>query len=432
MASLSSIDATTAPATWKGRTVLLICFISIVFDGYDLVVFGATMPSLLKYEPWGMTKSTGGMIGSLALAGMLIGTLAVSLLTDRLGRRRIMLVSIAWFSTFMLLTAAAPSLEVFALLRFLTGIGLGGVVPTCVALTVEFAPKRHRQMSNAIMFSGYSIGGVGAAALAIVVLRHFDFRLMYAIAAVSLVTLLPVVWKFMPESVSYLARVGRVDEARLTAAKYGLVYADIVTEEDEARERSQSSLSTLLSRKWILSTILFALMSFCGLLLVYGLNTWLPQIMREAGFALGAALTFLLVLNVGAIVGALGASWIADRVGAKKVVVACFLLACLSVLLLSVRLPYGVMLGMVAVAGLGSIGTQILVSGYCSTHYPQSLTAAALSCSLGFGRLGAITGPLIGGFLANLALGWQINFYAFSAFAIVGALMAFAVPRVVD
>jgi len=372
------------------------------------------------------------MIGSLALAGMLIGTLAVGLLTDRLGRRRIMLLSIAWFSTFMLLTAAAPSLEVFALLRFLTGIGLGGIVPTCVALTVEFAPKRHRQMANAIMFSGYSVGGVGAAALAIVVLRHFDFRLMYAIAAVSLVTLLPVVWKFMPESVSYLARVGRVDEARLMAAKYGLVYADIVTEEDEARERSQSSLSTLLSRKWILSTILFALTSFCGLLLVYGLNTWLPQIMREAGFALGAALTFLLVLNVGAIVGALGASWIADRVGAKKVVVACFLLACLTVLLLSVRLPYGVMLGLVAVAGLGSIGTQILVSGYCSTHYPQSLTAAALSCSLGFGRLGAITGPLIGGFLANLALGWQINFYAFSAFAILGALIAFAVPRVVD
>ncbi len=420
----------TAPAAWNGRIVLAICFTAIVFDGYDLVVFGSTLPSILAYDPWGLTKSTAGMIGSLALVGMLIGTLAVSVLTDRLGRRRIMLASIGWFSVLMLLTAAAPSLEIFALLRFLTGIGLGGVVPTCVALTVEFAPKKHRQTANAVMFSGYSVGGVGAASLALLVLPHFDFRLMYALGGLSLITLLPIAWKYLPESVAYLARTGRVDEARATATRYGLVYSDIVAEEDETQERPRSSLSALFSRRWIVSSILFALINFCGLLLVYGLNTWLPQIMREAGFALGAALTFLLVFNAGAIVGAISASTIADRIGAKRVVVTCFLLAAATVLLMSLKLPYGPMLGLVALAGLGSIGTQILVGGYCSTHYPQSLTATALSFSLGFGRIGAITGPLIGGFLIGLGMGWQLNFYAFAAFAVTAfAVTAFAVPR---
>lgn len=421
--------ATAAPAAWNGRIVLVLCFASIVFDGYDLVVFGATLPSILAFEPWGMTKSTAGLIGSLALVGMLIGTLAVSVLTDRLGRRRIMLFSIAWFSCMMLLTAVAPSLEVFAALRFLTGIGLGGVVPTCVALTVEFAPVKRRQLANAVMFSGYSVGGVGAAALALFILRRFDFRLMYLLGALSLITLLPIAWKHLPESVAYLARTGRVDQARATAAKYGLVYTDIVAEADATAQRPQSSLAALFSRRWLASTVLFALTSFCGLLLVYGLNTWLPQIMRQAGFELGAALTFLLVLNAGAIAGAIGASSIADRIGAKRVVVTCFALACLTVLLMSLRPPYGLALGLVALAGLGSIGTQILVGGYVSTHYPQSLTAAALSVSLGIGRIGAITGPLIGGFLVGLEMGWRINFYVFAAFAILGALTAFAVPR---
>ncbi|GAB4583836.1 MFS transporter [Nocardia sp. IFM 10818] len=430
MASPHPLAATTTATTrWRGHIVLVLCFVAIVFDGYDLVVFGSTLPSILAYEPWQLTKSTAGVIGSLALVGMLIGTLAVSVLTDRLGRRRIMLISIAWFSILMLLTAAAPSPEAFALLRFLTGIGLGGVVPTCVALTVEFAPRRHRQTANAVMFSGYSVGGVGAATLALIVLPRFDFRLMYALGALSLITLLPLTWKLMPESVAYLARSGRVDEARATAAKYGLVYSDIVAAEDHGPDRARSSLATLFSRRWIASSILFALTNFCGLLLVYGLNTWLPQIMREAGFALGAALTFLLVLNAGAIAGAIGASSIADRIGAKRVVVTCFLLAALTVVLMSLEFPFALMLGLVALAGLGSIGTQILVGGYCSTHYPQSLTATALSFTLGFGRIGAITGPLIGGFLVGLGWGWQINFYAFAAFAVLGAATAFAVPR---
>ena len=135
--SLPTELRTTALTAWKGRPVLLLCFVTIVFDGYDLVVFGSTVPSILKFEDWGLTTAQAGMIGSLALVGMLIGTLSVGILTDRLGRRRIMLTSIAWFSICMLLTAFAPSAEVFGALRFLTGLGLGGVVPTCIALTVE-------------------------------------------------------------------------------------------------------------------------------------------------------------------------------------------------------------------------------------------------------------------------------------------------------
>lgn len=420
-----------ATRTWKGHAVLLLCFVTIVFDGYDLVVYGSTVPTILKFQEWGVSPAQAGVIGSLALVGMLVGTLSVGILTDKLGRRRIMLACIAWFSTFMLLTAFAPSAEVFGVLRFLTGLGLGGVVPTCIALTVEYARKERRQIANAAMFSGYSVGGVSAALLAINLLPHIDFRVMYALGALPLVTLLPVAWKLLPESVAYLARQQRLEEARATADRYGLIYSDIVTEQDvqTGADAPEPALKTLFTPTWVRSTILFALANFCGLLLVYGLNTWLPQIMRTAGFQLGDALTFLLVLNAGAIVGSISASILADRIGIRKVVTASFTLAFVAILMLSLQLPLAALLVVVAFAGLGSVGTQILVGGYCATHYPQSLSATALSWSLGIGRIGAISGPLIGGMIAGMAFGWQVNFYMFAAFAVIGAIVVFSVPK---
>lgn len=415
----------------SGLTVTALCFVAIVFDGYDLVIFGSTVPSLLADESWSVDVAQVGVIGSLALVGMLIGTLFVGALTDILGRRAIMMLSIAWFSVFMLATALAPTPELFGVFRFVTGIGLGGIVPTCVAMTVEFAPRRKRQVTNAVMYSGYSVGGVLAAILALVALPTVDFRWLYAFGALPLVVLLPVVHRLMPESIAFLAAKGREDEAQATAARYGVVYEDVVTQRDReaaAESGRLTALKTLFSGPWILATILFGLASFCGLLLVYGMNTWLPQIMQQAGYALGSSLVFLLALNAGAIVGAITASYVADRIGVQRVVTACFAVALVSILLLSVELPYALLLAIVALAGLGSVGTQILINGFVATYYPQTSSATALGWSLGVGRLGAIAGPLIGGYVAALETGYEINFYVFAAVALVGGLIAAAVP----
>lgn len=419
-----------------GILVLILCFVTIVFDGYDLVVYGSTVPTLIAYDDWNLDSGGAGLIGSMALVGMLLGTMTVGFLTDRLGRRRIMLGSIVWFSICMLATVFAPNEYVFGVLRFLTGIGLGGVVPTCIALTVEFAPKERRNLANAVMFSGYSVGGVIAAVSAIALLPDINFKVLYLLGALPLVTLLPVAYKFLPESISYLARTGRDDEARATAAQFGVLYEDVVSAEPIVAKPDtdtvQSGMRELFTPRWLRSTILFALANFCGLLLVYGLNTWLPQIMRSAGYALGSALAFLLVLNLGAIVGSISASYIADRIGIQKVVITSFLVAFGAVMLLSVNLPMALLFVFVAFAGLGSVGTQILVGGFCATHYPQRLSANALAWSLGVGRVGAICGPIIGGIIADLAFGYQVNFYVFGAVAVAGAAVAALVPRSTD
>ncbi|GAP54103.1 benzoate transport protein [Arthrobacter sp. Hiyo6] len=144
----------------SAAAVIFLCFLAIVFDGYDLVVYGAIVPKLLAYQPWGLTPVQTGAIGSYALAGMFMGAILIGYLTDIVGRRKVMMVSIAAFSLLMLLTAWAPTAELFGLFRFLAGLGLGGVIPTAIALTVEFSKSNRRNFNNALMFSGYAVGGI--------------------------------------------------------------------------------------------------------------------------------------------------------------------------------------------------------------------------------------------------------------------------------
>lgn len=416
--------------------VMLICLVVIIADGYDLVVYGVTVPSILAYEDWGVTPSEAGAIGSLALLGMLIGTLVVGVLTDIVGRRKIMLWSVTWFSVVMGLTALAPNAETFALLRFLGGLGLGGVVPTAIALTVEYSPKNRRQLYNALMYSGYFMGAMLSAVLGIALLPDFDFRIMYAIGVAFLFIILPVAWRYLPESATYLSARGRHDEAQALAAKYGLTLEEApgaIQGATTQRERTPTFLDrltgvrVLVSRRYIIPTFLFAAMSFCGLLIVYAMNTWLPNIMKTAGYSIGSSLTFLLVLNTGGIVGIIALARIADHIGVKVVTIGAFLAATASVLLLSVNLPAALLFMLVAIAGMGT-GTQILVNGFVATFYPDSSRATALGWSLGVGRVGAILGPTLGGAVAGSSLSYHWNFYLFAAFTLLGALFTALVP----
>lgn len=422
------MSQTTSSVPRSGLTVVALCFLTIVFDGYDLIVYGSIVPSLLAEPGWNLGPAQVGAIGSYALAGMLVGALTAGAITDAIGRRRIMLIGITVFSVLMVACALAPNPTALGVLRFLAGLGLGGVIPSAIALTVEYAPKGRRQLYNALMFVGYSVGGVLAAVLALLLVADHGWRLLLAIGGAPLLIVLPLAWRFLPESVGFLLAKGRDDEAAAMATRYGVDLPGLQTERSAAA-RGSAGPRALFRPGMRASTVLFGAASFCGLLLVYGLNTWLPQIMRQAGYPLGSALTFLLVLNLGAIVGGIAASALADRFGSKPVTVGAFLLATACLLVLSQRVDTGLLFVAVAVAGLGSVGTQILVNGYVAVHHPAAIRATALGWALGVGRAGAIVGPLFGGWVLASGIGFQWNFYGFAVPALIGALFIALVPR---
>jgi len=432
-----SASSPQATPTRSRSLVVALCCATIIIDGYDLIVYGTVVPSLLDGSAeWTLSKAETGRIGSYALVGMLFGAMMTGTITDLIGRRRIMLGCIAWFTAAMALVAVAPTPELFGFARFIAGLGLGGVVPTAIALTIEYAHPNHRSRTNALMFCGYSVGGIAAALTAIVVIPGLGWRAVFWIGVVLGVLLLPFAWRMLPESASYLLARGRDDEARQLAGQFGLTLeepepASTTTDASGPSGRRLHGLSTLKALfvpRFLAGTLLFWLGTGVGLLLVYGLNTWLAQIMREAGYPLGSALAFLLVLNLGAIIGTPLLGALADRVGSKPVTVGMFLVAAVCIFLLSFELPSMLLFALVGVAGACTIGTTILVNAYTANYYPAHMRATGLGWALGVGRLGAILGPIYGAFI--LASGWGLdaNFYAFAAPALVGAAAMVLVP----
>ncbi|MQA82159.1 MAG: MFS transporter [Streptosporangiales bacterium] len=413
---------------------MVLCWGTILFDGYDLTVYGAIVPSLLRDPVWHLTPAQAGAIGSYALMGMLVGALVVGTVTDMVGRRKLVIACQVWFSIAMGFAAFAPTPELLGLFRFVAGVGLGGVMPTITALTLEYAPVRRRQFVYAVMYTGYSVGGVLAALLAVPLIPAFGWRVMLGIGVAPLLLLVPVSVKLLPESVSFLRAKGRVAEAQAVEARLGVTAAPVdptveAGAEDEAPRGRFASVAQLFRRSYVVGTVMLWAAAFLGLLLVYGLATWLPEIMRRSGFPLGSALLVLTSLNVGAVVGTIAAARIGDRYGSKVVLMISFAAAAIANLLLSLKFGLGVNLLLVALAGFGSIGTAILMNAYVASFYPVSSRATGVGWSLSVGRLGAILGPVIGGFIVGSTLAVEWNFYVFGIAAVLGAVLVALVPR---
>ncbi|MDH3050205.1 MFS transporter [Gordonia sp. 135] len=422
------MDSSTWTSPEHRRSVLWIvtlAAVAIVFDGYDLVVYGTVLPTLLE-DPGqlgSLTPATAGALGSYALVGVMIGALAAGAFGDRVGRRRMMLFNIVWFSVGMAFTALATDLVSFGILRCLTGIGIGGLVATAGAMVAEFAPTSKRNLFNAMVYSGVPAGGVLASVLAMLLADHIGWRGLFWIGALPLVTLLPLAVLKMPESPQWLAARGRYEEARRISTHTGIPVDLRARHLGIAPESVPAKLgfAALATRRFAVPTMLLGMMSFVGLLLTYGLNTWLPQIMKANGFDAKGSLSFLLVLNGGAIVGGLIAARFADRRGPQQVVATSFCLATFALVCLTFGLPLPILLAAVAVAGTGTIGTQVLIYGFVSNFYPTEARGAGVAWCAGFGRLGGIVGPAVGGLLIGAGISSGTAFYLFAGIALVGA-----------
>ncbi|MBD0322302.1 MAG: MFS transporter, partial [Aldersonia sp.] len=339
--------------------VVAIAAIAIVFDGYDLVVYGTILPALMA-DPTQLgeiSATQGGALGSYALIGVLVGALVTGAVGDYLGRRKMMLINIAWFSIGMGAAAMSTNITMFGFLRFLTGIGVGGLVATAGAVVAEFAPPGKRNLYNAIVYSGVPAGGVLASVLAIALRDVIGWRGLFWIGALPIVFLLPLAIMKLPESPKWLVARGKGMRARAVCERTGIPMPEREpTPQHSAREKV--GFAALASRHYLVGTALLGAMSFAGLLLTYGLNTWLPKIMQDAGYNAKGSLSFLLVLNGGAIVGGLIASKVADgrdpNSGPKAVIATTFVLAAFALAVLTLGFPLPVLLAAVAVAGTGT------------------------------------------------------------------------------
>lgn len=402
--------------------VLFWSAVIIIFDGYDLAVAGVALPSIMK--EMGVDPTHAGFMVSSALFGMMFGAIFLGTLADRVGRRWATVACLALFSVFTAAAGLARDPLTFGVMRFLAGLGIGGAMPNVVAQMTEFSPRRIRSTMVTLMFSGYSVGGMLAAVLGKALLQRYGWSSVFLAAGLPIL-LVPVVLRAMPESAPFLVRKGRLAEVAAILARVAPGYRP---EPDDrftvpGRERASGApIRRLFEEGRGFSTGMFWIAFFMCLFMVYALSSWLAKLMATAGYTLGSALTFVLVLNLGAMIGAVGGGWLADRLHIKWVLFAMYVLAAVSITLLGVPLPTGALFVVVGLAGASTIGTQIVTYAYVGQFYPAAVRSTGIGWASGVGRTGAILAPILIGALVSMALPLQRNFLAMAVPAVVAAV----------
>lgn len=400
--------------------VLLWCALIIVFDGYDLAVVGVALPSIMK--AYGVQPANAGFMISSALFGMMFGAIAFGTVADRIGRRWTIALCVALFSIFTAATGLATTPWEFAAVRFVAGLGIGGVMPNVVAQMTEYAPKRLRATLVTLMFSGYAVGGVIAALLGKGLIEQYGWSSVFFAAGFP-VLLIPIILRAMPESMAFLLAQQREDELKVIAARLDPSFKPQPQDRvllPAAQKTQLAPIRMLFQDGRGFSTVMFWIAFFTCLFMVYALSSWLTKLMAGAGYSLGSALTFVLVLNLGAVLGAVGGGWLADRFNIKLVLAAMYALAAVSITLLGLRLPTWSLFVLVALAGASTIGTQIVANAYAGQFYPMAIRATGLGWALGIGRSGAILAPILIGVLVGMNLPLEQNFVAIAIPAVIG------------
>ncbi|MGW0084633.1 MFS transporter [Streptomyces sp. NPDC003393] len=404
---MTSIASSRTPAqpgtTGRNAWTVVLCWITVMLEGYDLVVLGAIIPVLLRTHHLGMTAGDATTIATLSLVGVAIGAVCVGPLADRLGRRLLLIGSVVLFSVFTLLVPLAGSVTMFALLRLIAGVGLGACMPVSLTMMAEHMPAARRARASTLTMTGYHTGAVITSLLALQVTD--DWQILFYVLGVAGLVIAAVQWFRLPESEAFVR------------AK-------------EAEGAQRVPFTELLKPAYLRAGIGVWVASFMGLLLVYGLNTWLPKLMNDAGYPVPTAVTQLLVLNVGGVVGLVVGGLVADRRGIKGTTLVWFAVSVLMLACLSVKMDSDLLLDTVVFfTGVFVFSAQVLVYAYVTAYYPAAVRSTALGSASGIGRIGSIVGPSITGALVTAGIGHPWGFYFFATVAVLGFAAVLTLPR---
>ncbi|PCC46548.1 MFS transporter [Brevibacterium aurantiacum] len=398
--------ATTARAT-DTRWPAILCWLAVALEGFDLVVLGAVIPELLATNAIGFTPEAATLVATLSLVGVGLGAAAVGPIADRFGRRYTIIFCVLFFSIFTILVAFSPNVALFTTFRFIAGLALGAVMPGCLAYISEHNKSGKTGKATTLTMTGYHAGAVAISLLA--VFYSHNWHLLFIAGGVAGLVLVPLLWWKLPESQEFVEA-----QSSTTAAP-------------------KTGMAGLFVGRFKLVTIGVWAASFMGLLLVYGLNTWLPKIMADAGYEVSDSLVMLFVMNIGAVVGLVIAGWLADKHGTKPIVLMWFLLAAVFLAALSIPMTSQILLNIaVFITGVFVFSAQVLVYAFVSAIYPPTARGTAIGMASAVGRIGAIVGPFITGTLVTAGIAYPWGFYLFAVVAVLGFAAMVIVPKAVD
>jgi AAHS family 4-hydroxybenzoate transporter-like MFS transporter len=397
----------------------------VVMDGFDVQAIGFVAPALT--QDWHIDPSALGPIFGAGLLGMLIGSMLLSILADRVGRRPVLVGSTAFFSLCMLLTAAAASVQQLVFLRLLTGVGIGGVMANAVALASEYSPQRQRASLLMWISCGFTGGAIAGGLISAALIPWAGWRSVFLVGGVLPLGISAVMYLRLPESLLFLSLQQSEDD------KLGQLLSRIVPGIDAVRNLhlarpekmlGRGSFTKLFRDGRVAITLLLWLVSFANLLNLFFLSNWLPLLSTRMGFSSSTAVLLGTTLQLGGLLGAVFLGPLIDRLGFYRVLVPLFLFAGLAVAAigqpgLTMLLLYLVVFS----AGICIVGAQPALNALASTLYPTEIRATGVGWSLGVGRAGAIVGPVVAAQLVALNWSSEALFFAASIPAVLSCVV---------
>ena len=401
--------------------VAVICGLIQMCDGYDVGSIGWAVPSLT--HAWQIAPPAFAIAFLWSNIGVMVGALCAGPIGDRLGRKPLLLISVALFGLGSLASAVAPSLDFLAGTRFITGAGIAGAFAGTVALTGDYAPQRLRATMIMVMFTGAPVGGfLGGLAVSFLLHEGFGWPIIFIIGGAFPLVLWLITALWLPESPRLLAT--RANLAPRHQALLQRLEIPPATGESHAIDVARSNpVKMLFGEGFALQTTLLWIIFFCSLLNLFLFVFWLPEVLHLIGMTPSQAVFATSLYPLGGIAAVLYLGWAIDRFGTRRSLAVHYAAGIVFIALISLfALPYLALLAVVFLAGLTVIGSQTGLNGACGKLYPARMRTSGYGVATGVGRLGGIAAAPLGGFLLARGLPPTYVFLSACLFALIAAV----------
>jgi AAHS family 4-hydroxybenzoate transporter-like MFS transporter len=405
--------------------ILVLVGLTVVMDGFDVQAMGFVAPAIIR--EWGVSKAELGPVFGAGLLGMLVGSLSLSVLADRIGRRPVLLGASVFFALCMLATSWTTTITQLQVIRFITGLGLGAIMPNAMALVGEYSPKRSRVTLMMLVSCGFTLGAVLGGLVSAALIPTFGWRSVFYLGAAIPLVMAVLMYAYVPESLQFMVmRGGQLKQVEHYLRRIAPDFAADANTRYQVAEKPPAGVPVgeLFRQGRALTTVLLWIVNFMNLLNLYFLSNWLPTIAASAGLSTETAVLVGTALQVGGVLGTVLMGPIIDRIGFYKLLMPTFALATITIALVGqpgITLP--MLFVLVTITGFCIVGGQPAVNALAATYYPTSLRSTGIGWSLGIGRIGSIIGPVLGGEL--LRRNWSSSdiFLAVAVPAAVSALV---------
>lgn len=410
--------------------ILTLCFLIVLLDGFDTAIIGYIAPALR--EEWQLLPAQLSPAFGAGLFGLLIGSLIFGPVADAIGRKRVLLVSILIFGGGTLASAYTHSIESLILLRFITGIGLGGAMPTCITLSSEYSPVRRRMIMVTLSWSGFTAGLALGGILAGQIIPAFGWRGVLMLGGIAPLLLLPLLAWQMPESVRFMTSSPKhADNLRKVVERItGKSWVGVTIVDDERPVKANSPISHLFIEGRAVRTLLLWVAFFCSLFVFYQLTSWLPSILKDVGYDIVQASRIGAMVPLGGTLGAILMALLMDRVGPYRVLALSYLGAALVVGATGYLMgDVYTLAATVFLIGFGVAGAQNGLNLVSATIYPTAARVTGVSWAMASGRFGSIIGSMLGAWMIVASGSTEMFFIWLALPVLVGAAAIFLLYR---